>query len=204
MSPLRALSAGGLLLPALLLAGCPSDKDGAPDDTNVSDDTAADTVDTTPPPWHPTSGDYTVTPGVTRKDTCQFPTDGGGGDTSVTGATEMGVTVAKDYSAFDVLIPSPDGGNPATYTCALTEYDFHCDVADVTDTETAGQYGLDAAIIIAVDNDGTWSDETTFAGVYTLAVDCLGDDCSLVARAIRDGFSFPCGAQYEYSAAASM
>jgi hypothetical protein len=184
------------------LTGCPTPTaDDKPADTgdNGGDDTQAETA---PPPWHPTSGSYDVTQGKTRYDTCQFPSDGGG-DTAITSATTMDITVAGDWTAFDVLVPNPDGGNPATYACTLTEYAFHCDVADVEDSETAGQYGVDATILVSVDNDGEWTDETDFGGVYSLAVDCRGDGCDFIAGFIRDGFSFPCGAQYTYTATAA-
>lgn len=191
-----------LLLPLALLA-CSGGTPGG-DDADSGADTASggdtgdtgETEDTTPPPWEPAAGSFQLTMGKTVKDTCAVPDDSGKLPTS----SQVEVAVAEDKSSITMTIPDDQGGKPLVAVCPRAEYAFHCDLVDVEDSETAGQYGLEATITLSIDQDGLFSDETHFDGSYTWLTDCLGPDCGTVEWAIGDGFSFPCGGQSLYSA----
>ena len=193
------------LLPlALALLACSGGSSGDGGDSGDSgSDTATgdsgdtgETEDTTPPPWEPEAGSYQLTMGKTLKDTCAVPEQGGKLPTS----SQIEVAVAEDKSSVTMTIPDDQGGKPLIVVCPRTEYAFHCDLADVADSETAAQYGLEATITLTIDQEGLFSDETHFDGSYTWLTDCLGPDCSTVEWAIGDGFSFPCGGTSLYSA----
>lgn len=191
-----------------LLAGCGGEEDDTAGGGNGADngggnggDNGGETGDSEPPPWEPTSGTYDLLPGEVLSDTCHFPDDGsGGGDTGLTSATQMNVEVAADRQTITITIPDAEGGAPTVTTCPRSDYSFHCDVADVVDSETAGQYGMDATFTITVDQDGTWANETHVDGVYTYGVDCRGGDCDTVTQILQWKVHFPCTGQVAYVA----
>ena len=170
---------------------------------NNGGDNGGETGDTAPPPWEPTAGTYNLTSGETLKDTCNLP-DEGGGDTGLTSASQVDIQVAADKASITMTIPDSNGGDPLVVTCPRTEYSFHCDLADVEDSETAGQYGLNATILLSIDQDGTWANETHIDGMYTYTTDCRGPDCGTVADVIGyqtgKDFSFPCGGKVAFTA----
>lgn len=189
------------LLPTLLLVGaCSGSSDtgttGKHNGGNSGD--SADTGEYVPPPWQPATGTWNVTQGDVLKDTCHFPE--GSNDTALPTASTMDIVDAEDHLSITITIPSTDGSEPLVVTCPRTDYAYHCDLADVADSETAGQYGMNATILLTIDEDGEFSDENNVAGSYTYGVDCRGQDCDTVARVISSDFSFPCGGQVAFTA----
>ena len=165
------------LFAAALLTACGGGEDPK-DDTAGGDDTAPAVETITP-----TAGTYSIYNASFSEDNCDAATN-------LTDPTHFILTDVADGSFMYELLEGPHSHGMAQ--CAEGEANtYSCDTMDTSFDAT-----MNATITIAADATFDITAIDSFEGAALLSLDCVGNDCDMVALNTPKGF--PCTTMWNY------